>query len=98
MIHDFLIECGIDADVCSDRKDSPYVNVGDIKSRKERMQFWITNRGIAMFVGTKMGRWYTESGKSPYLVSNGKYKEIENKLLFPTMDIMKDFVKKVSQM
>lgn len=98
-IYDYLSECGIDAEIRSDRLES-YVNVGNVKRLKERMQFWIPDNGcgVDMYVGTKMGKWYSESSKLPYLVDNGRYKEKENKIAFPTLDIMKEFVGRVSKM
>ena len=99
-ICNFLIECGLEnVEIRSDRKD-PYVNFGNVKRVNERMQFWIprNGRGIEMYVGTKMGKWYIESSKSPYLVYNGRYSEIENKVVFPSFDLMKDFVSRVSKL
>ena len=96
----FLIECGIeDAEIRSDRIES-YVNVGNVKRVRERMQFWIPNSGfgVDMYVGIEMGKWYFESSKSQFLVDNGKYKDKENKVAFPTTDSMKSFVKKVASM
>ena len=98
-IYDYLTKCGIDAEIRSDRLES-YVNVGNVKRVKERMQFWIPDNGcgVDMYVGTEMGKWYSESNKSPYLVNNGRYNEKENKVAFPTLDLMKDFVSQVSKM
>ena len=99
-ICNFLIECGIeDAEIRSDRIES-YVNVGNVKRVNERMQFWIPNSGfgVDMYVGTKMGKWYSESGKCQFLVDNGKYKDKENKVSFPNADSMKSFIKRVASM
>ena len=98
-IYDYLSECGIDAEIRSDRHES-YVNVGNVKRVKERMQFWIPDNGcgVDMYVGTEMGKWYSESSRLPYLVDNGRYKEKENKVAFPTFDQMKDFVSRISRM
>lgn len=96
-IYDFLIECGIDdAEIYSDRIES-YINVGNVKRRKERMQFWLPDDpdGVYVYIGTKMGKWYSASQKSPYLNSRWRYYDIENQIRFPTLDTMKDFIRSV---
>ena len=52
--------------------------------------------GIQMYVGINMGRWYTESNKSPYRNSNWGAIEKENQLLFPNLNTAKEFITKVS--
>ena len=70
MIYDFLNKCGVNAELFDDRINS-YVNVGNVKRKRERVQFWIPENyfGIEMYVGKDMGIWYKESLKSPYLNS-----------------------------
>ena len=99
-IYDFLIECGVDAEIRSDRISS-YVNVGNVKSVRNRMQFWIPkNRPdeVHMYVGTEMGKWYSESKKSVYWNPNYRYTFKENEVRFPDMKTMMSFVKRVSEM
>lgn len=99
MIYDFLNKCGIDAEIRTDRKEN-YVNVGNVKRVRERMQFWIPDDsvGVDMYVGVEMGVWYKESLKSPYLNSNWSFTDKENKISFPDMVSMKEFIEKVSKL
>ncbi len=98
-IYDFLTECGVNAEFFDDRIDS-YVNIGNKKRKRERIQFWIPDNssGIDMYVGVDMGLWYTESIKSPYHNSRWRYSEKECQVRFPDMESMKFFVKKVSSL
>ena len=95
-ICDFLNECGFEPEIRNDRIAS-YVNIGDVKSVRNRMQFWISKKTgeIEMYVGTEMGILYTESKKLMYLDSDYRYSFKENKVVFPTMDAMKDFINSV---
>ena len=96
IIYDYLSECGICAEIRSDRIES-YINIGNVNRVKERVQFWIPDHsaGVDVYIGTDMGIWYSESQKSPYLNSNWRYSFKENQLRFPTMDSMKEFVNNV---
>ena len=97
IIYDLLTEYGIDAEIRSDRV-APYINVGNVNLKKERMQFWIPKKSaeVEVYIGTDMGLWYLASQQSPYLNSHWYYISLENQLRFPTINSMKEFVKKVS--
>ena len=97
VIHTFLTECGIDAEIRHDRKQ-PYINVGNVNLKKERMQFWVQEKSaeVKVYVGTDMGIWYSASRKSPYLNLNWYYISLENQLVFPSIYSMKEFVKNVA--
>jgi hypothetical protein len=71
--------------------------IGNVKCVRERVQFWIPDNssGVDVYVGTDMGIWYSESQKSPYLNPHWRYSFKENQIRFPSMDAMKEYVKKV---
>ena len=96
---EFLNECGIAAEYRTERVE-PYVNVGNVKRIKERMQFWIPNNTdeVYMFVGKDMGKWYEQSSKSVYLNSKYRYSDKENRVEFPNMDLAFKFIKEVSEL
>ena len=49
-----------------DRKDSPYLNVGNVRNRSERAQIWYENGKIRMWVGVHMGSLYSFSSNSVF--------------------------------
>ncbi len=97
LIKEHLEKCGIEAEIRMDRKE-PYVNVGEVKHVKERMQFWAPGYGdsVDMYVGTDMGKWYIQSGKSIYLDSSYRYSYKENKVSFPNINMAKAFISEVT--
>ena len=52
-ILEYLNTCGIEAEYKTERVE-PYVNVGDVKHVKNRMQFWVpkNSKEIHLFVKT----------------------------------------------
>ena len=92
-----LAKCGVEAELRTERVE-PYVNVGDVKYVKNRMQFWLPKNSneIHMFVGKEMGKWFAESGKSVYLNPNYRYSDKENKVEFSNIDVAFEFIKRVS--
>lgn len=93
-----LTKCGLDAELKTERVE-PYVNVGDVKHVRNRMQFWSPPKSneIHMFVGKEMGNWYRESGESVYLDKHYRYSDKENKVVFPNVKYALQFIKEMSQ-
>lgn len=99
-ICDFLNECGISAEYRTERV-APYVNVGNVKRIRERMQFWPSDKSddeVYMFIGKDMGKWYAQSSKSVYLDPKYRYSDKENHVVFPNMDLALKFIKEVSEL
>lgn len=98
-ICDYLNECGVKAEYRTERVE-PYVNVGNVKHIRERMQFWIPNNTdeVHVFVGKDMGKWFAQSSKSVYLNPRYRYSDKENKVEFPNMDLTFKFIKEVSEL
>lgn len=92
-IQEYLVECGIQSVIYTDRVE-PYVNIGEVKHVKNRVQFWApkNNEEVHMFIGKEMGRWYEESGKSIYLNKEYRYSFKENKVEFPNVEMAKSFI------
>ncbi len=97
IIKDYLDQCGINAEIRSDRKDM-YINVGDVKHVKNRMQFWTPKYGdgVDMYVGTEMGNWYNRSCKSIYVNTTYRYSFKENMVSFPNVNMAKQFISEVT--
>ena len=98
----YMNKCGFNAEIRHDRyrqgEVCPYVNYGDSRHPRDRVQFWMEAKsGIQMYVGIKMARWYYESNKSPYLNSDWGVKDKENQVRFPDLNAAKDFIKRVSK-
>lgn len=96
-IKECLEKCGIEAELRTERVE-PYVNCGNVKRIRNRMQFWAPGNGseIHAFVGKEMGIWYEEAGRLPYLDSNYRYSDKENKVSFPNVDEAMKFIQKVA--
>ena len=94
-IKKFLDENKIENEIRTERAPGPYINVGNVKQVKKRMQFWAPKGWdtINVYVGKEMGKWYSESCKSLYLDSQYRYSFKENKLSFPNVDMAVEFVK-----
>ncbi|MBR1507629.1 MAG: hypothetical protein IJ619_06475 [Eubacterium sp.] len=94
-----LVRCGVEAEIRKDRIE-PYVNVGDVKSVKNRMQFWYIekNSEVHMYIGTEMGKWYNKSKKSVYLKPDYRYSFKENRVEFPNINLALQFIEEVSKM
>lgn len=73
----------------------PYVNVGDVKHVKNRMQFWMSQKTdeVHAFVGKEMGAWYLKEIKSPYLVTDYRYSDKECKITFPSLTQAVEFIR-----
>ncbi len=95
LLQQCLKEHGVESEILNDRKDGPYLNVGNLKHVVNRMQFWIPKNRlneIHVFVGKEMGKWYSISSESLYLDCKYRYGFKENKLVFPNLDLVMKFI------
>jgi hypothetical protein len=99
VIRDYLVENGIEAEIRNDRKE-PYINIGEVKHVKNRVQFWIRKNtdSVCMYAGKEMGKWFAEAGKSVYLNPNWRASDKENEVVFPNCELALSFIKKISDM
>lgn len=86
---------GIKSTIRDDRRDGPYINIGDYRHVADRAQFWvdINTNAVKFWVGINMGRMYSASVDSPFRRKwdTEKYHEIH--LVFPHLFLAIDFIK-----
>ena len=92
-IMDYLKEHGIESEYRTERKE-PYINIGDVRHIKNRMQFWVLENSeeVDLYVGKEMGNWYRVSSESAYCQQNYRYNDKENKLCFPNVSTALSFI------
>ena len=85
---------GIDATYQTERTE-PYVNVGDVKRKKDRMQFWLppNTDEVHVYVGKEMGAGYAKGMNTPYVAPNYRYSEVECKIVFPGLIQAIEFIR-----
>ena len=88
--HGFLSE------IRFDRKDGPYINLGDVRRRRLRGQFWYDDGRIDFYVGKETGFWYSYSLKSPYKVPWDDLSDVECRLTFPDLSTAIQFIWEVA--
>lgn len=98
-IKNALDDCGFYSEIRQDRKGGPYVNMGDVKSLKLRAQFWFkeSTQEVQFWAGKEMGYWYTLSIQSKYRVPWDTLSDKENKLVFPDMVSVIEYIKSVAK-
>lgn len=95
LLQNCLKEHGVESEILKDRKEAPYLNVGDVKHVVNRMQFWIPKNNaneVHVFIGKEMGQWYAASSESKFLNSTYRYSFKENKLEFPNVELAVSFI------
>lgn len=79
-----------------DRKDGPYINLGDVRRRRLRSQFWYDDGRIDLYAGKEMGYWYSYSVSSPYKVPWDDLSDVECRLTFPDLSTAIQFIREVA--
>ena len=79
-----------------DRKDGPYINLGDVRRRRLRSQFWYDEGRIDFYVGKDMSYWYTYALSSPYKVPWDDLSDVESRLTFPDLSTAIQFIHEVA--
>lgn len=95
-IHKALEEHGFLSEIRFDRKDGPYINLGDVRRRRLRSQFWYDEGRIDFYVGKETGFWYSYSFKSPYKVPWDDLSDVECRLTFPDLTTAIQFIREVA--
>ena len=91
-----LYQCGFTAEIRFDRKDGPYVNLGDVRRKRLRVQFWYDDGRIDLYAGKDAGYWYTLSSSSPYKVPWDALSDLECKMTFPDTLTAIQFIREVA--
>ena len=91
-----LYQYGFTGKIRFDRKDGPYVNLGDVRRKRLRVQFWYDDGRIDLYAGKDTGYWYTLSSSSPYKAPWDALSDLECKLTFPDTLTAIQFVREVA--
>lgn len=91
-----LYQYGFTGEIRFDRKDGPYVNLGDVRRKRLRVQFWYDDGRIDLYAGKDTGYWYTLSSSSPYKAPWDALSDLECKLTFPDTLTAIQFIREVA--
>lgn len=94
-ISECLDEFGFENEIRNDRSDGIYINIGNVRRRSERAQFWVEEKTgiVKVWVGLDMGRMYTVAVNLPYLAEWDSEKNHEIHLVFPYLFPAMNFIK-----
>lgn len=95
-IEKVLDQYGFSGEIRFDRKGEPYVNLGDVRRKRLRAQFWYNDGRINFFAGKEMGYWFTYSFNSPYKVPWENLSDLECKLTFPDVLTAIQFIQEIA--
>ena len=79
-----------------DRKDGPYINLGDVRRRRLRSQFWYDEGRIDFYAGKDMSYWYPYALRSPYKVPWDDLSDVECRLTFPDLSTAIQFIRELA--
>ena len=91
-----LDQSGFTGDIRFDRKDGPCVNLGDVRRKRLRAQFWYDDGRVDLYAGKDTGYWYTLSSSSPYKAPWDALSDLECKLTFPDTLTAIQFIREVA--
>ena len=95
-IHKNLTQYGFISEIRFDRKDAPYINLGDVRRRRLRSQFWYDEGRIDFYAGKDMSYWYPYALRSPYKVPWDDLSDVECRLTFPDLSTAIQFIREVA--
>lgn len=90
-----LNEYGIESEIRNDREDGIYINIGNVRRKSQRAQFWVEEETgiVKVWVGLDMSRMYMAAVSSPYLAEWDTEKNHEIHLIFPYLFPAMNFIK-----
>lgn len=97
-IHKALEEHGFLSEIRFDRKDGPYINLGDVRRKRLRSQFWYDEGRIDFYVGKDMSYWYSYALSSPNKVPWDDLSDVECRLTFPDLTTAIQFIREVAEL
>ena len=95
-IHKNLSQYGFISEIRFDRKDGPYINLGDVRRRRLRSQFWYDEGRIDFYAGKDMSYWYPYALRSPYKVPWDDLSDVECRLTFPDLSTAIQFIRELA--
>jgi len=95
-IHKNLTQYGFISEIRFDRKDAPYINLGDVRRRRLRSQFWYDEGRIDFYAGKDMSYWYPYALRSPYKVPWDDLSDVECRLTFPDLSTAIQFIRELA--
>lgn len=97
-IQQVLNRYGFSNELRKDRRDGPYINMGDVRRVKMRAQFWYQEKTgmIDLWVGKEMGFWYSLSIDSKFRQPWDAMSDKENRLTFPDFDSAMKYIEEVA--
>lgn len=87
---------GFLSEIRFDRKDGPYINLGDVRRRRLRNQFWYDEGRIDFYAGKETGYWYSSALSSPYNVPWDVLSDVECRVLFPDLSTAIQFIQDIA--
>ena len=93
-----LDQYGIEYEVRNDRAEGPYINIGDIRRRSRRAQFWIDPKtgSVKFWVGLDMEKMYYMAAYSKYRASWDTEKTKEIHLIFPYLFPAMEYIRMIA--
>ncbi len=91
-----LSQYGFISEIRFDRKDGPYINLGDVRRRRLRSQFWYDEGRIDFYAGKDMSYWYPYALRSPYKVPWDDLSDVECRLTFPDLSTAIQFIRELA--
>lgn len=98
-IRQILYDYGFENEIRTDRREGPYINIGDVSRKRLRAQFWYNDKKneINFWVGKEMRVWYALSLESIYKLSQGGTDvDKEIRLTFPNMESVIAFIEAIA--
>ena len=97
-IQKLLSQYNIESEVRDDRKGGPYINIGEVSSVKDRVQFWCNKRtnGVKCWVGKNMRPWSSVAFSSEFR-KKWRYEDSEYYLAFDKLYELDEFIRVVSK-
>lgn len=91
---------GFESEIRNDRKDGPYINIGNVYRKNNRAQFWFDELSGKVFFwsGKNMGPWYQLTIDSEFKQPWEYLEDKENKLEFPNITTAIEYIHKVAEL
>ena len=91
-----LDQYGFLSEIRFDRKDGPYINLGDVRRKRLRSQFWYDEGKIDFYAGKETGYWYSSALSLPYNVPWDVLSDVECRVLFPDLSTAIQFIQDIA--
>ena len=94
-----LDQYGIENEIRGDRAEGSYINIGDVRRRSKRAQFWVDSKtgNVKLWVGLEMEKIYSIAVYSKYRTNWDTDKTKEIHLIFPYSFPAMEFIRMISE-